>query len=113
VRAETRRRSSARGIHLTAQNQIFISEYGVSYGPLGTAAPGDRLRIKAKQQANGTAAISYTQATTTSCATMNEGCEGTTLRKAPNGVSYPLRVDVSIRDQGAGFSDARLVGILQ
>jgi hypothetical protein len=99
-------------ISLNFDNNVYVLENGAAVinGPLGTYAPGDRFRIRIKDNNDGTATISYTRlngqcVVGTIC---NETTIATQTQPSPK---YPLRIDASFREPGATISNPTMVRI--
>jgi hypothetical protein len=99
-------------ISLNYDGNVYVLENGANVvsAPLGTYAPGDRFRIRIKDNNNGTATISYTRLN--GPCTVGTVCNETTLatqtQPSPN---YPLRIDASFREPGATLSNVTMVRI--
>ena len=103
-------------ISLNSDGRFYILEGGaVVAGPdlntsWGTYSVGQRFRVTAKQNADGTASIAYSRII--GVCTAGSPCAETVFNQHVGpGVSYPLRVDASFREQGATLSDVRIVRI--
>jgi hypothetical protein len=100
-------------IRLSNTGGVFVAEGGtVVTGPdpdgsFGTYAAGDRLRVSVTDQFDGTAAVTYLLIP---AACSGPDCDGMVLRTT-TGAAYPLRVDTSMREQGATLTDVRIVRI--
>jgi hypothetical protein len=99
-------------ISLNYDGTVYILENGASMisQPMGTYAPGDRFRIRIKDNNDGTATISYTRfmgpcAVGTNC---NDATFATQTLPSPK---YPLRIDASFREPGATLSNVTMVRI--
>jgi hypothetical protein len=99
-------------ISLNYDGNVYVLENGANVinGPLGTYAPGDRFRVRIKDNNDGTATISYTRlngpcTTGTIC---NETPFATQTQPSPK---YPLRIDASFREPGATLSNVTMVRI--
>lgn len=96
---------------ISGTGNIFIAENGTLLtGPIGgayaTATPGDKLRITVTDNFDGTALVKYTRFPAGMV-----GSEGDVLREMAGPVTYPLRVDASLRGAGATLIDVRIVRI--
>src|SRR4029077_14043530 len=91
-------------ISLSSDGHVFIRESGtVVPGPnsdlsFTTYNLGDHFRITLTDKLNGTAEVKYFY-----CA--GAVCEATPLRTASSTATYPLRVDASLREEGARLTD--------
>jgi hypothetical protein len=100
-------------ISLNYDGNVYILENGASYvsAPLMTYAPGDRFRIRVKDNNDGsTATISYTK--------LNGVCkpgticnETTIATQTSASPAYPLRIGASFREPGATITNVTMVRI--
>jgi hypothetical protein len=95
----------------TGEVYIFDAATVLFGGPYGTYTPGERYRLKVKDNNDGNATISFSRLT----APCTEGTVCAEDEFGPNVATlpYPLRLDVSIRGQNAGLSKATMVYIHQ
>jgi hypothetical protein len=101
-------------VRLGALGNIGIHELGVEVPPpgpngFGVYGPGDRIRITVTDNLDGTANVAY-YLIPAACSA-GPSCTGTLLRSAPTPVSYPLRVDASLRNQFATLTRVKMVRI--
>ena len=97
------------GIGLIDDGNVFVFESGVARGPFGAYADGDRFRVSASDNLDGTATIRYSRVMGachpgTPC---NEQVFFTSTAKA----QYPFRVDTAFFQQNGTLADVRLVRI--
>jgi hypothetical protein len=97
---------------------VYIFESGAAQpGPIptgngpsfGTYAAGDRFRVHATDDFDGTATITY--ARVTGPCTDGAPCAETVLYTSPNKAAYPLRVDSSFKQMGGTLANVRLARI--
>jgi hypothetical protein len=104
-------------ISLNYNGQVYILEDGDNYvsAPLMSYAPGDRFRIKIKDNndANKTATITYTKLDDpAACAIAGTKClEDEIATQTLASPSYPLRITASFREPGATLANVTLVRI--
>ena len=100
-------------ISLNSDNNVYVLESGtplVVEGPFGTYTPGEKYRVRVKQNSNGTATITY--------ARLDPGCTDGMVctedvfwtSESPN-PSYPLRVDAIFREADATLDNVTIVRI--
>ena len=106
------------GLDLFDDANVYIFESGaVQPGPIPTSngssfgpyASGDRFRVHATDNFDGTATISYAKVT----GPCNDGapCAETLLYTSPNKAVYPLRVDSSFKQMGGTLTNVRMARI--
>jgi len=106
------------GLDLFNDAHVYIFETGsVQTGPtptangpsFGTYASGDRFRVHATDNFDGTATISYAKVT----GPCNDGapCGETVFYTSPTKAAYPLRVDSSFNQIGGTLTNVRLARI--
>lgn len=100
-------------ISLNYDGNVYILENGASVisQPMGTYAPGDRFRIRIKDNNDGTATISYTRLDNGPCAVGTMCSETTFATQTQPSPKYPLRIDASFREPGATLSNVTMVRI--
>ena len=98
---------------LASDNQVYTAEAGASltvHGPFGPYAPGERYRVRALDNHDGTATISFSRLTAPCIP--GTVCAETVLATSPApSTVFPLRVDASFRDQNATLANVTLVRI--
>lgn len=106
------------GLDLLDDQHVYIFEFGAiqpgptptSNGPsFGTYAPGDRFRVHATDNFDGTATITYAKIS----GPCNDGspCAETVFYTSPTKAAYPLRVDSSFKQSGATLTNVRIARI--
>jgi hypothetical protein len=106
------------GLDLFDDAHLYIFESGaVQTGPsptgngpsFGAYASGDRFRVHATDNFDGTATITYAKVT----GPCNDGapCAETVLYTSPTKATYPLRVDSSFKQSGGTLTNVRLARI--
>jgi hypothetical protein len=94
--------------------QVWVNEYTanpVAVGPFGAYSVGERYRVRAVDNHNGEATISYSRLLGP-CAEGTQ-CAEQVLYTSLTPAAYPLRVDASMRVQGSTFANVTLVRIQQ
>ena len=103
-------------VSLNRDGRFYVVEGGVlATGPdvngsFGTYAVGQRFRVSAKDNSDGTASITYSRLTA-SCVPGTPCPETVFFTHVGGSAQYPLRVDASFREQGATLADVRVVRI--
>jgi len=99
-------------ISLNYDGNVYVIENGASYvSPvLATYAPGDRFRIRVKDNNDGTATISYTRLN--GVCKPGTICDETTIATQTSASpKYPLRLGASFREPGSTLSNVTMVRI--
>jgi hypothetical protein len=99
------------GIDLASDSQIYAVEHGVFPGPYGPYVVGERYRLKATDNHDGKATISFARISGT-CIPATTNCTEQPLYTSPTTVAYPLRVDAAIRDQFATLTNVTVMRII-
>jgi hypothetical protein len=103
------------GVVLNLDGRFYVTENGaILMGPdingsFGTYAANQRFRVSVRSNSNGTAVVTY--ARVNGACTPGMPCNTIEFFTSTGTAGYPLRVDASIREQGAVLSDVRLVRI--
>ena len=99
-----------------SRGRVFVIESGrlLTNGPkdngsFETYAPGERFRVSIQDNSDGTGTVTYSKMSGF-CISGN-GCTESTFYTSQVVGHYPLRVDMSFREQGATNNDIRLVRI--
>jgi hypothetical protein len=103
----------ALNLHLDGQVYVLAAD-GVNvtpYGPFGPYTPGERYRVRFNDTHDGKASISFSRVLG-NCALGTE-CIEDVLPTPPMSAMYPLRVDVTLQQQGATIKTATLVRIIK
>ncbi len=106
------------GLDLFNDANVYIFESGAAQpGPIptgngpsfGTYASGDRFRVHATDDFDGTATITYAKVT----GPCSDGapCAETVFYTSPNKAAYPLHVDSSFKQMGGTLTNVRLARI--
>ena len=101
------------GLNLSADMppQVYVVENGTFIGPFGTYAANQRYRIHATDNHDGSATISYNRLTNGFCSPGQPCAEDPPFYTSLTHLSYPLRVDASLRDQNAQIANVTLMRI--
>ncbi len=103
-------------VSLNLDGRFYILESGALItgpdvnGSFGTYTPGERFRVSAKDNSDGTAAITYSRITG-SCLPGTPCAETVFYTHMGGPAQYPFRVDTSFREVGATLADVRVVRI--
>ena len=103
------------GLVLNFDGRFYVIENGaILMGPdingsFGTYAPNERFRVTVRSNSDGTALVTYSRLV--GACTAGMPCNQTVFFTSAATASYPLRVDASIREEGALLTDVRLVRI--
>jgi hypothetical protein len=100
-------------ISLNFDGLLYVLESGPSLTvvPFGPYAAGERFRVKATDNHDGKATISYSRLI--GPCTLGTQCSEDVFYTSPTTVLYPLRVDAAFREQNATVTNAHLVRIKQ
>jgi hypothetical protein len=102
-------------VHFKFDGRIYLLESGAGIvgpdvdGSFGTYVPGERFRVRLRDNGDGTAQVRYTRLV--GACVPGTMCNETDLSVSATPASYPLRVDTSLFTPGATFTDVRLVRI--
>ena len=103
------------GLALSTGGRVGIVENGTSIpgpdldGTFGPYTPGERFRVRLRDNSDGTAVVSFSRLV--GPCTPGMLCNEAVFFTRPARVSYPLRVDASLRQVTATLTDVRLVHI--
>jgi hypothetical protein len=104
------------GIVVAANGDYFVLEGGeIRSGPntggsWGPSMAGDRFRVYVRDNGNGTAQVRYSRVPPGGC-TPGAPCNDTVFYPSGGVITYPLRVDASLFENGAALIDVRLMRI--
>ena len=100
-------------ISLNSDGSVYVLESGTAlqvFGPFGAPYTADeRFRVKIKDNHDGTATITYSRLSG-SC-TPGTGCEFVFHESDGPAPQYPLRVNATLREQGATIANVTMVRI--
>ena len=104
------------GIKLDSDHRYYVFEANTKItgpgvnGSFGAYSVGERFRVTVTDNADGTAAITYSRIVGPCVPGMP--CSETVFHGSTrNPATYPFRVDASLRDEGATLTDVRIVRI--
>jgi hypothetical protein len=97
------------GITLATDGNVYTIEDGTPTGPIGTYTAGERFRVWAVDNHDGTASITFFRVAP-GCVP-GTICTGNQIGGSATHPSYPLRVDASLSDLGAQVNNVTLVRI--
>ena len=104
------------GISLNRDNRYYVIEANTLItgpdvnGSFGTYSIGERFRVTATDNADGTATIAYSRIVGP-CVPGSPCAETVFYTSTRSPATYPFRVDASFREQGATLTDVRIVRI--
>ena len=91
-------------------DQIHVIHDGNSVGTFGPYAPGNKFRVKLRDNFDGTATVTFARLTVP-CADGSPCVEEPIVPVGTYLATYPVRVDAMFREQGGTVTDARIVRI--
>lgn len=98
-------------INFSGDGQVYVYESATNqtFGPFGPYAAAERYRIKARDNHDGTATISY--ARIVGACPIGAACNEDQFYTSIPTVAYPLRVDATLRQQNSTLTNVTLVRI--
>ena len=97
------------GIEFFNTGEMFVVENGSAVSSFGAYNPGEKFRVKLRDNFDGTAAVSY--ARIIGPCVDGSMCNENVFHPSTNTATYPVRVDAMFQDVGATLTEARIVRI--